>query len=120
MLLEEEKSLGVGTYPVEMEVAEFGKFSARAMCWMVALVEGVWGAAGAPGQAGPSHHLGVGADRGKLCGNLDLGLHQPSPSLRMCAGPWQPPLESPFVPMGLISRGEISCLCKGSGPRLQE
>lgn len=42
VLLKEEQSPD----PAEMEMAEFGKLSARAMCCIVAPVEGVWGAAG--------------------------------------------------------------------------
>lgn len=64
--------------------------------------------AGPPGQAGPSHHLGLGADAGEHCGNLDPGLQQPVPGTGMPPGSQQSPLESPIVPLGLISGGEIS------------
>lgn len=78
---------------------------------------GLWGPSG---QAGPSHRLDLGTERGKGCGNLDLGLHQPSPGTEMRTGTWEPPLESPLAPLELMARGEISYLCKGSGPTLQE
>jgi len=73
VLLKEKQSLGIGTHPAEVEMAELGRLSARTMCWVVAPAEGVWGAAGSPGQAGPSHPLGLGAGRGERCGTLDLG-----------------------------------------------
>lgn len=92
----------------------------RVMSWVLAPVEGLWGVQGPPGQAGPSYPLGWGADRGEPCGSLAMGLWQPSPGTGMCMGPWQPPLENPFVPLGLISRGDISHLCQVSEPRLQE
>lgn len=53
--------------------------SVRVMSCILAPVEGLWGLQSPPGQAGPSHPLGWGADRGECCGSLDMGLWQPSP-----------------------------------------
>lgn len=71
------------------------------------------GSTGPPGKTGPSHHLGQGTDRGECCGNV-----AGAPGMGMCMGPWQPPLESPFVPLGLTLKGDISYLCKISQPKL--
>lgn len=75
---------------------------------VLAPVVGNWGL---QGQAGPSHHPGQGADKGECCRSIDMGT---------CMGPWHPPMESPFVSLGPILRGDISYLCKVSELRFQE
>lgn len=41
---------------------------------------GSLGSTGPPGQAGPSHHLGRGTDRGECCESLDLGSNSQAPA----------------------------------------